>query len=937
VFYRIEVFVAAFCLVLASSLYLISSHKNAEVANREFQTQVDDHVRTLQTRISTYTQSMKGVAALLNSSEYITVKDFEIYVSSLEIFEQLPGIAGIGLVVKVPHAELEDLVNEMREQNQQSFTLRKLSNEPVHYIIKHMYPEAGNEAAIGLDVTYSKDIKKVLDRARTTRSTLMSHPLKLVQQGVGHAPGFVLYMPVYKRNLSEGDGDGFRGWVEAPFVAENLFFRLSSGAGQSYHLRVVDAESSENSTLLFDSADSETEHGQYVSIREINLFGRTWTLTYNSTPQFDRAFLAFQPIGILIVSLILTILLLMYLRSKRLRAQALSEITALRSRKITAQEEENKAIIENAVTPVFVLDSRDSVVFANQAALNCFGYTHSEIIGEMHFSSLVKDNEDQSDSYNALGKTKSGEILELDVQRNSWKTHDCETRTTAIIRDLTEQNDAQRELKRSRTLFDLALRGAKIGVFDVDLRTGKSQVSQTWCRIMGADDTCEGMDGDTQRFFLSRIHPDDKAILTTADQNCIEGKTTRSIAEYRVKTLDGTWRWMRSDSSAVTRDKNGKATRLVGTQIDVTELRHDKNALESSERKFRQVLAHAPIGMALLDYNGKFTGVNDAFCQMAGMTTDELIDQARLSDLMPYEERKEVYSAITSLMENGSAAVYTAEHRILHAKGGESWGLVNVSWSYDKNTNSPFFIAQIIDITEKKKLDKIKNEFVSTVSHELRTPLTSIKGALGLLTASKTKNFTTAETRLVEIASSNADRLTDIVNDILDLEKISSGELTFNFQDVNFSTMIESTVKDMMPFAVTHKNKLKVELPKEPLVARADQGRARQVLANLISNACKYSDQETEVQIRAEIIEGMAFVYIQNSGPGVPESFKPNIFKAFSQADSSDTRAKGGTGLGLNISRQIVLRHNGQIDFESSPGGVTVFWFAIPVSEPDEQ
>ncbi len=121
---------------------------------------------------------------------------------------------------------------------------------------------------------------------------------------------------------------------------------------------------------------------------------------------------------------------------------------------------------------------------------------------------------------------------------------------------------------------------------------------------------------------------------------------------------------------------------------------------------------------------------------------------------------------------------------------------------------------------------------------------------------------------------------------------------------------------------------------------RADASRIKQVLANLISNACKYSSKNTEVLIKAERIDDLAIIYIQNIGPGVPESFKSKIFQAFSQADSTDTRATGGTGLGLNITRKIVKRHDGEIGFESVANGVTVFWFTCPISkeldQPDE-
>jgi signal transduction histidine kinase/CheY-like chemotaxis protein len=277
--------------------------------------------------------------------------------------------------------------------------------------------------------------------------------------------------------------------------------------------------------------------------------------------------------------------------------------------------------------------------------------------------------------------------------------------------------------------------------------------------------------------------------------------------------------------------------------------------------------------------------------------------------------------------------IYTEEHRIIHKQGGTRWGLFNLTWTFDKITSEFVYIAQIIDITDKKQIDQIKSEFISTVSHELRTPLTSIKGALGLIEMSSKTKLEPSVLRLIEIARTNANRLADIVNDILDLEKISSGEIDFNIDTLNIADVINASVCEMMPFAVTHHSEILTDLPDQDLNVAVDRGRTMQVLAKLVSNACKYSDENSVVTVKAEKLNDLAIIYVQNFGPGVPDSFKSRIFDAFSQADGSDTRAKGGTGLGLNITRQIVWRQGGDIGFETVPNGPTVFWFTCPLAK----
>jgi PAS domain S-box-containing protein len=924
----LEVFLILVCVALTGGLFALSIKNTTELANGEFRRLTEDGVQVLRTRLLTYMQRVNGTAAFIASSDDVRPYDFESYVSTLQIKEQMPTINGIGWIVEVPTAELSDFADQMRTAGQSEFELRKLTDEDVHYIIKYIQPKETNSAALGLDVTFAPDRAEVLRKARDTGTPQMTPPIQLVQVDK-EVPGFVLLKPIFKNVQAQKERGQFLGWINAAFVVENLLVGLTAGQGDSYEIQVVDGPTAEDSLPVFDDRKDRTAAAVYSATYQLEHFGRTWTMVFSSTPVFNRAFRSYQPLTTLIAGLMMTAFLVSVLRNVRLRHESLREIADQRSRQIKTREEEKRSIVENAVTSVLVLDQADKVLFANQAAQQCFGYSEVEM-AQMRFESLASMLTDSDEPHNAIGHNKDGQTLELDLQRNAWLSSDGEARTTAIIRDLTEQNRAQRDLKRNKALYDMALQGAEIGVFDVDLTTGLSEVSETWCRIMGYEAGCNGM--DTQLNFLSRIHPDDVAILKKSDADCIEGRTERSISEYRLKLSDGGWCWMRSDAVVVERDKDGKALRLIGTQTDITGLRRDRNALEASEKLFRQVLANAPIGMALMDDSGKFIGVNDAFCQLVGREQEELLDNGQITDLMPLEDRKTVYAAIAQMMTEDKFSVYTAEHRIPQPDGGERWGLFNVSWSFDKNRGGNFFITQIIDITDQKKLDILKSEFVSTVSHELRTPLTSIKGALGLLTASMSLKLDKGQARLFDIASSNVDRLTDIVNDILDLEKISSGEIAFNIDDLELNDVMETTVREMSPFASTHDNTLRIDLPEEPLIILADPGRMKQVLANLISNACKYSDPNSEVVIKAERIDDLAIVYIQNNGSGVPESFRSSIFKPFSQADSSDTRTKGGTGLGLNITRQIVLRHGGQIGFKSIPGETTIFWFTMPLS-----
>jgi signal transduction histidine kinase len=240
----------------------------------------------------------------------------------------------------------------------------------------------------------------------------------------------------------------------------------------------------------------------------------------------------------------------------------------------------------------------------------------------------------------------------------------------------------------------------------------------------------------------------------------------------------------------------------------------------------------------------------------------------------------------------------------------------------------------IRDVTERTKLDRLKSEFVSVVSHELRTPLTSVRGSLSLLNTGVAGELPARARTMVSIGLQNSERLLRLINDILDMEKIESGKMEFNFEPVAARSLIDAAVAENRAFLDQLKLGVETVFSGEPGTAvRGDNGRLMQVLANLISNAAKYSPEGGIVTIGADAGKSRVRLWVKDRGPGIPESFHGRIFQKFSQADSSDTRQKGGTGLGLSIAKAIVERHGGTIGFETAEGKGTTFYFDLPVHE----
>lgn len=246
----------------------------------------------------------------------------------------------------------------------------------------------------------------------------------------------------------------------------------------------------------------------------------------------------------------------------------------------------------------------------------------------------------------------------------------------------------------------------------------------------------------------------------------------------------------------------------------------------------------------------------------------------------------------------------------------------------------PHVVAVVRDITARRRVEEMKEEFVSTVSHELRTPLTSIAGSLGLLAGGAAGPLPEKAARLVGIAHANSQRLVRLINDILDIEKIESGKLTLDLAVVDLGEIANRSVEAMRGLADELGVAITLE-PASPAPVRADPDRLIQVVTNLLSNACKFSPTGGTVTVSVDPLARLARLSVRDQGPGIPEAFRARIFSKFAQADGSGTRAKGGTGLGLAIAREITERHGGRLWFESPPGAGATFHLELPLTSGD--
>lgn len=239
----------------------------------------------------------------------------------------------------------------------------------------------------------------------------------------------------------------------------------------------------------------------------------------------------------------------------------------------------------------------------------------------------------------------------------------------------------------------------------------------------------------------------------------------------------------------------------------------------------------------------------------------------------------------------------------------------------------------IRDISERKKVEQLKNDFVSTVSHELRTPLTAITGALGLAVGGALGELNPQQRHMLELAQQNSQRLGKLINDLLDIEKLAVNKMQFKLRLWPLTELLRQSVELNKPLALQRQVQLELHASEQPeLWVQVDEVRLHQVMANLLANAIRYSQPGSAVKVILELTPSVVRVNVLDQGPGVSAEFEPRLFEKFSQADSSDHRQVAGTGLGLAICKELIKAMNGDIGYKRAAAGGACFYFTLPLA-----
>jgi PAS domain S-box-containing protein len=611
---------------------------------------------------------------------------------------------------------------------------------------------------------------------------------------------------------------------------------------------------------------------------------------------------------------------------------------------LTVERNFVSAVLDTVGALVAVFDPAGRIVRFNRACETTSGYDFATLVGRYAWDKLIPRPE-IPEAIETFERLRSGHFpaafenqwLHRDgsLRRIAWSATaltDSQGQVAFIIAtgiDVTTQRAAEATLRESEARYRQLVEGSLGMVCTHDLRGTLLTINTHGAETIGH--TVEEMTGHNLDEF---IVPERKAALPAYLKKI--GETGEAQGLLHLSHADGEVRVVAYRNKLIV--VPGRAPYVLGFGVDISEQVRAEGRLRTLTRQSDSILASVGDGIYGIDLDGKVTFVNAAATQMLGYKQDEMLGRVMhelihhtRADGTPYDS---IDSPIRKSLNN--LATVRVSNEIFWRKDGTSFPVEYVarpqidSQSSDSDGGKPLgVVVAFTDTTERRALDRMKDEFISTVSHELRTPLTSLRGALGLLSGGALANRPEKTQQMLEIAISNSDRLVRLVNDILDLERISSGKAELHSTMCSAEDLLRRAAG--VPQARAPRPNIRIFFAANGVNVWADPDRILQALNNLLSNAIKFSQAGSEIHLTARDLEdGEALIEVRDQGRGIPADKLEHIFDRFQQGDASDSRDMGGTGLGLAICRSIINQHGGRIWATSVEGQGTTFHFTLP-------
>jgi PAS domain S-box-containing protein len=944
----------------------------------KFETLAIESEKALENRLASYGNALLGAASFVQGSADISSAEWRAYADTIRLRENFPGLNGIAWVQPVESAELADFVRKRRADHTPDFTVHPRIDGVPNYIVTFVEPEDDNRPAVGLNIAFERQRLEAANLARDSGRGAITGLVMLVQDA-RRTPAILMLHPIYHRSMPTGTTAerraAFRGWANGPLVARNFLASLTDRQDADYRLRVYDGNVELSEALVYASAGASTTPSAFVKRGTVQIMQRQWLLVWESTPAFDLAQRSTNPLFILIGGLVFTGLL----------SLLLVVLTVRRTEHIEQMVGERRFIVPSLV---FLLLTVGSFALYKRLVDQELDFVRRQVqsdLGEIDSQLRARTAE----RITTLARMAARWKASGGTRYESWRS-DAANLTNELpglralqwidsgyhVRWLEPLAGNEGELDRD-LLADHARAGALRSAAQTDrsLLTPPAPVAQGYVgfsaylplRRAGRFDGFIAGQFSVEDLFNGAVDPrvaGDYAVSILHEGATVfansrgESPLMRELAiEKHLNVGTHTWTLrMVPTPEFVDRQKSGLPILVLSAGMLVAALaalsvrymlisRLKSAHLAKSLALNAGIISSSAHLVIAIDEDYRIVIFNRAAEKALGYTATEVLgERAVRSFLDPGEIMERARTLSVELGETVAVGPDILTRIPLRD------GLETRAWTFVRKDGSRFpanviitplrddrgatagFLGVIEDVSARHEVDRIKSEFTAVVSHELRTPLTSIRGSLGLILGAFSQSLPQKVRDLLEIAQSNSDRLVLLINDILDIEKVSAGQMRFEIETVKLGDIVRKAVESNDGYARKHGVSMALTDIDPALRVDVDPDRFVQVLTNLLSNAVKYSPASGTVHVSGERRGDLVRVSVRDTGHGIPENFRNRIFERFSQADASATREKGGTGLGLYIARRFVEQMLGRIGFDSEPGKGATFWVELPAT-----
>jgi PAS domain S-box-containing protein len=596
---------------------------------------------------------------------------------------------------------------------------------------------------------------------------------------------------------------------------------------------------------------------------------------------------------------------------------------------LRASEQRCRSLFESVPIGLYRSTPEGRIVDANDALVQMLGYPSREKLLETPAQALFCDPADRQRwqaemdakgvvSYfvTRLKRYDGTPIWVVDRARAVRDPQGTILYYDGSLVDITEQRRSEEALRASEARYRALVESSPDGIgIHQDGRI--VFVNPAGARLLGAQNPDELVGKPA----MDLLHPDYREVVRERIQRSLAtGQPAPPLMEKFIR-LDGTV--IDVEVTAVPIMWEGRPAMQVVFR-DITDRKRMEEELKASEERYRDLFENANDGIYILDRAGRIVSFNRKAEELTGYTFEEVRGQPYTLLVSSGPERKKARRAflknmrgqpdkteLTIIRKDGREVILELSTRPIW-QGGQIVGIQGIAR----------------DITERKELERLKSDFISTVSHELRTPLTSIKGYVDLVLAGDVGPLTPEQKEFLTIVSQNTTRLTELINDLLEIERLESGRIEFEFAELDLAEVLENVARSLHVNAEQKGLEFLTEIP-SGLKVRGDRERLAQVFLNLLSNAIKYTPAGT-VELRAHQEDDAVVVEVRDTGIGLSESDLQKLFQKFFRSDNPYVRKVGGTGLGLSIAKAIVERHGGTITVTSQLGQGSTFTVRLP-------